>query len=59
MSESCAGASSELSSAWDGKKPWCALPSLACSIVGDRFLLRGKMISAEFLRQFRPRSEKR
>ena len=43
----------------DGKKPGCALPSLAYSIVGDRFLLRGEMISAEFLRQFRPRSEKR
>jgi uncharacterized membrane protein len=41
----------------DGKKPGCALPSLAYSIVGDRFLLRGEMISAEFSRQFRPRGE--
>jgi uncharacterized membrane protein len=41
----------------DGKKPGCALPSLAYSIVDDRFLLRGEMIRAEFLRQFRPGSK--
>ncbi len=41
----------------DAKKPGCALPSLGYSIVGDRFLVRGEMISAEYSRQFKPRSE--
>lgn len=41
----------------DMKKPGCALPSLSYSIVGDRFLVHGEMIRAEFLRQFRPGSK--
>jgi uncharacterized membrane protein len=41
----------------DVKKPGCALPSLGYSIEGDRVLVRGETISAEFFRQFRPRSE--
>ncbi len=41
----------------DGKKPGCALPSLGYSIVGDSFIVRSERISAEFSRQFRPRSE--
>ena len=42
----------------DEKKPGCVLPSLGYSIVGDRFLVRGEIIKAEFLRQFRRGSER-
>lgn len=36
----------------DGKKPGCALPSLAYSIVGDQFLMHSETIEAEYSRQF-------
>jgi hypothetical protein len=39
------------------KTSGCALPSLKYSIEGDKFVVRGKVITAEFLRQFRPGKE--
>jgi uncharacterized membrane protein len=41
----------------DVKKTGCDLPSLGYSIVDNKFLVRGEVIRAEFLRQFRPGSE--